>query len=433
MIWSAVLGTAGDWIRPPAEREERRRHRQSRAAGLLARALGDLKGAFVKAGQFASVRHDVLPDVVSRELATLRDRVPPLPFAQIRRVVERAFGAPLSSLYAHFEPEPVGAASVAQVHRATLPDGRQVAVKVQYPWIEASRGTDLAILRGVLRVAIWLGGKRDLDLDRFFAEFAKGLEEELDFTREARVATEIAENLAGDAQIVVPRIVQSLTRRTVLTMSYHDAIPISDRAALQEQGVAPGKVLEVLARAYAKQVFVDGLFHADPHPGNLFVIPPGPDGGDQPVVLFVDFGLCKRLDPELRRQMRKGLYAVLQRDADDFVARMDAMGMIAPGAQDAVHGAVEQMFEHLAEQSGERGPLGVRGSQVLALKDVAKGLLQDTPGLQLPNDLLLYAKTLSYLFQLGEELDPEVDLVAISLPYLLKFLAEKDPEPEGRA
>ena len=184
----------------------------------------------------------------------------------------------------------------------------------------------------------------------------------------------------------------------------------------------PCDVLEVLARAYAKQVFVDGLFHADPHPGNLFVIDE-PDAATAPRVLFVDFGLSKRLSPELRRELRKGIYALLQRDVDGFVARMHAMNMIAPGAEPGVRSAVISMLERLG---GEGGLFGIGNGQVLGIKDEAKRLLQETPGLQLPNDLLLYARTLSYLFALGEQLDPELDLMKLSMPYLLRFLAATD-------
>jgi ubiquinone biosynthesis protein len=204
-------------------------------------------------------------------------------------------------------------------------------------------------------------------------------------------------------------------------MSAFDTVRLAD--ARERLAVEPGAVLQILARAYAKQIFVDGLFHADPHPGNLFVIDE-PDARTRPRVLFVDFGLSERLDPTLRRELRKGIHALLQRDLESFVDRMDSMGMIAPGARPGVTQAVGEMFERIQQAGG--GTLGVAGSQVLGLKDEAKALLQKTPGLQLPNDLLLYAKTLSYLFALGEDLDPDVDLIKLSLPYLLRFLAEKD-------
>jgi ubiquinone biosynthesis protein len=183
-------------------------------------------------------------------------------------------------------------------------------------------------------------------------------------------------------------------------------------------------VLQIVGRAYARQVFVDGLFHADPHPGNLFVLDE-PEASTRPRVLFIDFGLSRRLDPALRREMRQGIYSVVQRDLDGFIAAMNRMGMIAPDAEADVRESVRAIFARIADQGGA---LGVSGSAVLSLKDEAKTLLQDTPGLQLPNDLLLFAKTVTYVFSLGAELAPDVDMVRLCLPYLLQFLAEQDPE-----
>jgi ubiquinone biosynthesis protein len=185
-------------------------------------------------------------------------------------------------------------------------------------------------------------------------------------------------------------------------------------------------VLEILARAYAKQVFVDGVFHADPHPGNLFVLDE-PDAARRPRVLFVDFGLSRRLTKELRGELRRGVYALLSGDPHAFLEGMERMHMIAPGARAGVEGAVTAMFERIRSEASS--PLALGGDRVLALKDEAKLLLETTPGLQLPTDLLLYAKTLSYLFGLGTLLAPEVDLMRLSVPYLLRFLAEKPAEP----
>jgi ubiquinone biosynthesis protein len=422
LAWSEAWGRLGDLFVGSRRRKSRREARRGRQLGRVATALGRLKGAFAKAGQFAALRYDVLPPQVRRSLAELQDHVPPLPTQRIRAVVERELGRPLEALFASFDPEPVAAASIAQVHRATLADGREVAVKVQYPWLEASLGADLFLARLLMR--LWTRKSGDggpVDRRRLFDEFAAGLREELDFTREGEVAREIAANLADEPQIVVPAVHAELSSRRVLTLDYHRGIRVTDRAGLARAGVDPAAVLEVLARAYARQVFVDGLFHADPHPGNLFVAEE-PDAARSPRVVFVDFGLSKRLSPELRAAMRRGVYALLQRDAAAFVAEMDAMGMVAAGRRDTVRSAVDAMFARVA---GEGAPLALGPGQVLALKDEAKDLLATTPGLQIPNDLLLWAKTLSYLIALGQDMAPEVDVVRLAVPYLLRFLAAK--------
>ncbi len=393
-----------------------------RSTRRLADVLGVLKGVFVKAAQFAAHRHDVIPETAARGLARLRDEVPPLAFDRVRETVEGELGAPLLELFAEFDPTPLGAASVAQVHAARLPGGEPVAVKVQYPWLERALPADLAIVRALLAVAARLGRLRAVDRARVFDEFASGLREELDFEHEAASAREIGRNLAHDAQIVVPRIVDSHSSRRVLTMSRIPAVRLSDAPGLARLGVAPRAILEIIARAYAKQIFVDGLFHADPHPANLLVIDE-PGASERPRVLFVDFGLSRRLDPSLRREMRLAFHALVKRDPGLFLAGMDRLGMIAPGARAAVLAALERMFGRIGAQGGA---LGIAGSQVLSLKDEAKQLLWSTPGLQLPNDLLLFAKTLSYLFALGHDLDPDTDLMRLTLPYLLQFLAERD-------
>ncbi|MGH0033273.1 MAG: ABC1 kinase family protein [Myxococcota bacterium] len=423
-LWDATRVAVAGRLRgdDPGTRRDRR------AECIAARAtatLGRLKGVWAKLGQFAAVRLDVLPPRATRALAALRDRVPPLPAPTIRRVVERELGAPIGALFAAFEDAPLGAASIAQVHRARLHDGREVAVKVQYPWLAASLPTDLAIVGALLRAVARHTGRSPEDAQRLTDEFSAGVRDELDFEREARMAGEIAANLAGDDRVVVPEVVASHSGPRVLTVVYHPAVSLADPERLRALGAPPAAVLEVLARAYATQIFVDGLFHADPHPGNLFVLDDA-ELKSRPRVLFVDFGLSRRLDPELRRELRKGLFALMQRDLDAFLEGMGRMRMIAPGAEPGVRRAVASMFERIA---GQGGALALQGGQVLSLKDEAKRLLQDTPGLQLPNDLLLYAKTLSYLFTLGEELDPEVDMMKLSLPYALRFLAERDPEP----
>ncbi len=428
-----TVGAVADLFVSDALRSRRREERLRTSTLRLVGTLGALKGAFVKAGQFASLRHDVVPETLRETLTPLLDHVPPVDFEQVRTIVESELQRPLGQAFEHFERVPIAAASIAQVHRARLADGSSVAVKIQYPWIRASLRADLAILRGALGLwARFVRGGGGIDIDQLYGEFARGLAEELDFEHEARVAAEIAANLADDPLVLVPRVVPSHSSSRVLSMSYHEGVSIGDHAGLRELGVEPAAVLEVVARAYAKQIFVDGLFHADPHPGNLFVVRETPTS-QRPRILFVDFGLSRRLAPDLRLELRRGICALLQRDLGGFLAGMGAMGMIAPGAESGVRAATSEMFERIAADAGSANALGLSGPQILSLREEAKRLLRETPGLQLPNDLLLYAKTLSYLFSLGRNLAPSVDLMRISLPYLLRFLSEDASPAPGRS
>lgn len=409
----------------PATREALRRERRLEAVRRVVATLGELKGVFVKAGQFASVRLDLVPAEAQPLLASLRDRVPPRPLSEVRAVLEAELGGPLEARFRDFTEEPMGAASIAQVHRATLLDGTPVAVKVQYAWLERSLRADLFWLRFFLRRLSRRA--RSFDADRLFAEFARGMVEELDFERESASARAIARNLAGEPQIVVPEVFTEHSTRRVLVMRFHPCVSVNDREGLARLGVEPAAVVAPIARAYSKQVFVDGLFHADPHPGNLFVIDE-PTAGERPRVLFVDFGLSRHLEPSLRDEIRQAVYALMKRDPEAFLGGMERMGMIAPGHRPDVERAVRSMFERL---SGVGGPTSLGSGQVLGLKDEAKALIDETPGLQLPNDLLLYARTMSWVFALAQELEPQADVMKLCLPPLLQFLAQKPSTDEG--
>ncbi len=407
----------------PGGAPDRARARLERSARDAVAVLGSLKGVFAKLGQFASTRPDLVPAEGHAAFETLRDRVPPMPFSSVRAVIEAELGRSVVDCFARIGHRPIGAASVAQVHRAWLHDGTEVAVKVQYPWLRHSIGPDLRLVRRFLRPVLRRRGVEPAAFDRLFDEFAAGLEGELDFEAEALTAARIAANLADDEAIVVPRVHPAFSTGRVLTLDHVDGVPIESAAALEAAGASPRAVVEIVTRAYARQVFVDGLFHADPHPGNLLALP-NPDDFDRPRVGFLDFGLSRQLSPELRSAIRQALFSVLKRDPAEFVSHMQALDMISPGAEDGVRAAVDVMFERMGG-----GVLQQSGSAILGLKDDAKTLLRDTPGLQLPNDLLLYAKTLSHLFHLGDVLAPDVDLMKLAVPHLLRFLAERDEAP----
>lgn len=421
--WVRWVYRCGEWLRrrgvtPWLELAWLGVARAQRDPARLAGALGRLKGPFAKVGQLVGLRIDAIPPGVREHLTALRDRVPPLPFWRIAEILSAEFGRPLEQVFAVIDPVPLGAASIAQVHRARLPEGREVAVKVQYPWLQDSATGDLALLRRVLGRMVPKDAAGEM-----FDEFARNFRDELDFRREAAMAREIASHLDDDPQVAVPEVIESHSTGRVLTMAWQPTLSLQQPEALRARGIPMDEVLRHLVRAYARQIFVDGLFHADPHAGNLFVIDE-PTATTAPRVLFVDFGLSQRLDPKLRREVRQGIYAVLKGDLDGFLAGMARMQMIEPGHEPGVRRAVASMFERLRGEGG--GTLALSGDRVIALKNEAATLLYETPGLRLPSQLLLYAKTLSYLFGLGREISPETDVMKLAAPYLLRFLAEGD-------
>jgi len=413
-LLAAAASTLAIRLTPP------RSTRPARVARRLATTFGRLRGPFAKVGQLASLRVDVIAPEVREPLLALRDRVPPIPLSWVRATIEQELGAPLPELFSAFDPHPLGAASIAQAHAARLPTGDEVVVKVQYPWLAASRRADLALLRRGL--GRWVGAPA---ASAWWPEFERGLAAELDFRREAAVAAEIARNLASEDRVVVPHVVATHSAGRVLTVERWPVLSLADPAALDRRGVPRDDVVEIVVRAYARQIFQDGLFHADPHAGNLFVIDE-PEATTRPRVLFVDFGLSQRLPPALTHELRAGILALLGGDLDAFLAGMGRIGAIAPGAEPGVRPAVARMFERIRSEGASA--LGLGADRILALKDEAKALLYETPGLTLPSDLLLYAKTLSYLFGLARELAPNVDPMRLCVPPLLRFLSERPPK-----
>jgi len=309
----------------------------------------DLGGLMIKVGQFMSSRLDVLPPEITKELEGLQDEVPPVPFPAIRTLAEAELGVTLERAFSFIDPTPVAAASLGQVHRARLSelDAAQtglldVVVKVQRPGIRTIVDVDLSALR---RVARWLSHVRlvsdRVDLPALVEEFAVTSLEEIDYLHEAANAERFAEDFAADARVSVPEPVWERTTRRVLTLQDVTAIKINDVDGLRAAGIDPSEVATEFAAVMFDQLFLHGYFHADPHPGNIFVTPlrdagvPGVDGGRGWMFSFVDFGMMGDVPDALRHGLRKLLIAAAARDGKGMVDGIREVGVLLPSAETA--------------------------------------------------------------------------------------------------
>jgi predicted unusual protein kinase regulating ubiquinone biosynthesis (AarF/ABC1/UbiB family) len=296
----------------------------------------DLGGLMIKVGQFMSSRLDVLPPEITDELAGLQDEVPAVPFADIKALAEAELGVPFDRAFAWVDERALAAASLGQVHRARLSELdaadtglENVVVKVQRPGIDEIVAVDLAALR---KVAGWLRRVRivsdRVDAPALVEEFAQTSLEEIDYLHEAQSAERFAENFAGDARVATPEVVWERTTRRVLTLEDVTAIKINDTDALRAAGIDPAAVADAFAKAMFEQVFTHSFFHADPHPGNIFVTPGGaPDAWR---LTFIDFGMMGEVPQGLRSGLRALVIAVAARDGRKLVDAAQEVGVLLP-------------------------------------------------------------------------------------------------------
>ena len=378
----------------------------------LRQALETLGPIFVKFGQVLSTRRDLLPLDIADELARLQDRVPPFPPELAIAEIERSLGNPVARLFASFEESPVASASIAQVHLATLHDGREVAVKVLRPRVEEAIAKDLALLETAASLVErrWPEGRR-LKPRQVVAEFARHLDEELDLMREAGNASQLRRNFEGSPLLLVPEVHWDLCAQRVMVMERMRGTPISQVQALREKGIDIPALARAGVEIFFTQVFRDGFFHADMHPGNILV-------ADDGRYVALDFGIMGTLTDVDRDYLARNFLAFFNRDYRRVAqAHLDA-GWAPPETRvDAFEAAIRSVCE----------PIFAR-----PLKDISFGrlllrLFQTSRrfNIEIQPQLVLLQKTLLNIEGLGRELDPELDLWRTAKPYLERWMDEQ--------
>jgi len=375
-------------------------------------ALEELGPTFVKLGQILSLRPDLVPPDIALELSKLQDAAPPIPFAQIRETLESELDRPIDAVFAEFSPEPIAAASLAQVHRARTHTDEIVAVKVQRPGIARVIESDLDILFHLAQLMErhLSDGERYAPVDAV-TEFSRSIRKELDFVHEARNAEIFARNFAGDETIHVPRVFWDYTTPRVLTMEYIDGIKFSDLDALERGGLDRRVLARNGARAILKQVFDHGFFHADPHPGNLLALPGN-------VIAPLDFGMMGRLDERLRDQVAELLFGVVERDVDLIIRALTDMGCVQAGSDSA--GLRRDLLDMLDEY------YGVPLKRLDFRRLFEDGLdLFHRHHLKVPAGLVLMGKALTTEEGVGRMLDPDFDMVTMAKPYVKRLFVRR--------
>ncbi len=429
-FWELILRNIG--LKRIVNRTRPRRLRK------IAKAYHDLAvhmgGVLIKVGQFLSARADVLPEEITAELSGLQDEVPPEDFEGIKQLAEAELGGEISAKFAEFEEEPMAAASLGQVHRARLVvpvdgDDRHwvdVVVKIQRPDIETIIATDIAAIR---TVGNWLMRYRPIrcraDIPALLAEFTRILYEEIDYIAEGSNADTFAENFKAVPGVRIPGVVWSHTTRRVLTLEDVYAIKVTDYEDITAAGVARSQVAKRLFDIYFRMIFEDGFFHADPHPGNLFVDPDFIDenGEKNWQLTFVDFGMVGRVSPNARAGLREMAIALATQDADRLANSYQMLNILLPNADlKLIAEAEAAAFDRFWGKSMEE----LREIPFQEMHDFAvefRELMFEMP-FQVPHDLVFLVRTVAILAGICIGLDPGINVWESITPYAKKMLAD---------
>jgi len=376
---------------------------QRRRAERLLDSLLTLGPTFIKLGQLLSTRPDVLPPSYIEVLSSLQDDVPPAPWPEAETVIREELG-PVDERFERFDTDPISGASLGQVYRATV-DGEEVAVKVRRPGIEDLVAADLRVIKWSLPILLlFVGEAQSFSLENLAEEFDRTIREEMDYEREARMLTEIRANFAADDDIAIPPVVESHSGPRVLTMQYLPGTKIDDVAQLDAAGLDRSAIAETLQRSYLQMIIEDGVFHADPHPGNLAV-------QDDGTIVFYDFGMSGRVDEFVQERIVDFYVAVANQDIDAILDSLIAIGTLSPEADRQVMGEVMELA--IADARGE----DIEQYRVQQIVGQIEDSIYEFP-FRLPKNLALVLRVATVVEGVCVTLDPDFDFIDVATTYL---------------
>ncbi|WP_353617670.1 ABC1 kinase family protein [Natranaeroarchaeum aerophilus] len=401
--------------------------RQRRAEHLL-ESLLTLGPTFIKLGQLLSTRPDILPPEYITVLSQLQDEVPPAEWADAKRVIEDELG-PVDETFDEFDTDSISGASLGQVHLAEI-DGQDVAVKIRRPNIESLVEADLRVINWSLPILMFFVGEaRSFSLRNLSEEFAKTIREEMNYQREAAMLEEIKGNFADDSSVRIPSVIDSHSGPKVLTMEYVPGTKINDLDRLDEQGIDRTEIATTLQRAYLKMIIDDGVFHADPHPGNLAVQEDG-------TIVFYDFGMSGQVDPFVQEKVVDFYVAVANQDIDAILDVLIELGTLSPDADRAVMADALELA--IADARGE----DIETYRVQEIVGQIEDSIYEFP-FRLPKNLALVLRVATVVEGVCVTLDPDFDFITIATDYLTeegyreetarRYLSEAGEELQGTA
>jgi ubiquinone biosynthesis protein len=390
-----LLNQRERWHYPVQPNDWNLMHR--RGAERILDTSAALGGTLIKACQFASTRPDILPTPYVASLSKLQDRVPPHPWSEIASVIRQELGREPEEIFDWIETKPVAAASIAQVHRAQLADGREVAVKVQYPGIENIINTDMTVFQRIVALVARL--YPTIQLQPILDYLKETLPLELDFQREAKAMEALRAALLHRADVVIPKSIQELCTERVLVMEFINGVKITDRTAMLESGISPSEVAHLLNDVYAEQIFDLGMLHADPHPGNLLVQP-------GPKLVLLDHGLTVTLKSSLVEALGEMVRAIIVADFDRLTKALTKAGMKFEKQVD-----INSLLQLVGVLLGEKQePTSIDSLEVG--QQLGKNIGQ------IPVELILMGRALGLMDGITKQLDPEMNALEIVVGYV---------------